>query len=47
MNNGVLSHSEKNSECYSYLHLPLTYNGKKENWHLLLYDMQIYYRDVS
>ena len=28
MNNGVLSHSEKNSECYSYLQLPLTIMGK-------------------
>ena len=31
-----LSQLYKNSGCYGNLELPLTYNGKNENWHLLL-----------
>ena len=31
-----LFHLDKNSGCYGNLQLPLTYNGKRENWHLLL-----------
>ena len=31
----LLSQSNKNSGCYGNLHLPLTYNGNNENWHLL------------
>ena len=33
---GFLSQSDYNLDCYGNIQLPLTYNGKNENWHLLL-----------
>ena len=32
----LLFQSGNNSGCYGSLKLPFTYNGKSENWHLLL-----------
>ena len=37
-----LSQSDKNSGCYGNLQLPLTYNWKNENWHLLLYQCRYF-----